>query len=147
LVAEPGVLGPPEDLFWLPDVLSPEAEAERGEPHRLVGTVAGEDQQVGPRDLPAVLLLDRPEQPARLVEAGVVGPAVERGEALRAAAATAAPIGDAVRPGSVPGHPDEEPSVVAVVGRPPVLRRGHDVEDVLLQRLEVEALEPLGVVV
>ena len=37
LVAEPGVLGAPEDLVGLPDVLSPEAEAERLEPHRLQG--------------------------------------------------------------------------------------------------------------
>ena len=68
LVAEPRVLRAPEDLVGLPDVLPPEAEAERLEPHRLQGEVAGEDDQVGPGDLPAVLLLDRPEQPARLVE-------------------------------------------------------------------------------
>ena len=146
LVAEPRVLRAPEDLLGLPDVLAPEAEAERLEPHRLQGDVAGEDEQVGPRDLLAVLLLDRPEQPARLVEVGVVGPAVERGEALRAVAATAAAVGDAVRAGGVPGHPDEERPVVAVVGRPPVLRRRHHVDDVLLQRVDVEGLELLGVV-
>src|SRR3712207_8054023 len=55
LVPEPGVLGPPEDLLGLPDVLAAEAEAERGEPHRLVGAVAGEDEEVGPGDLAAVL--------------------------------------------------------------------------------------------
>ena len=146
LVAEPGVLGPPEDLLGLPDVLAPEAEAERLEPHRLVGAVAGEDEQVGPGDLPAVLLLDRPEQPARLVEAHVVGPAVERGEALGAAAATAAAVGDAVRARGVPAHPDEQRPVVAVVGRPPVLRGRHQLEDVALQRLDVEGLELLRVV-
>ena len=37
LVSEPGVLGAPEDLVGLPDVLSPEAEAEGLEAHRLVG--------------------------------------------------------------------------------------------------------------
>ena len=37
LVAEPRVLGAPEDLVGLPDVLAPEAEAERLEPHRLQG--------------------------------------------------------------------------------------------------------------
>ena len=108
--------------------------------------VAGEDQQVGPGDLPAVLLLDRPEQPARLVEVRVVGPAVERGEALRAAAAAAAAVGDAVRAGGVPRHPDEERPVVAVVGRPPVLRRRHHLDEVPLQRVDVEGLELLGVV-
>ena len=78
LVAQPGVLGTPEDLLGLPDVLAAEAEAEGLEAHVLEGHVAGEDQQVGPGDLLAVLLLDRPEQPAGLVEVGVVGPAVER---------------------------------------------------------------------
>src|SRR5262249_39569724 len=107
LVSEPRVLSAPEDLLGLPDVLSPEAEAERPERHRFVATVAGEDEQIGPGDLPAVLLLDRPEQPARLVEARVVGPAVEGGEALSAGAATAPAIGDAVRACGMPAHPDE----------------------------------------
>ena len=85
LVAQPRVLWPPEDLLGLPDVLAPEAEAERLKAHRFHRHVAGEHEQVGPGDLAAVLLLDRPQQPARLVEAGVVGPAVERREALGAA--------------------------------------------------------------
>ncbi len=146
LVAQPRVLGTPEDLVGLPGVGAPEAEAERLEPHRLEGDVAGEDEEVGPRELAAVLLLDRPEQPARLVEAGVVGPAVERREALRPGAATAATVGDAVRAGGMPGHADEQRPVMAVVGRPPVLRRRHHLDDVLLQRVEIEGLELLRVV-
>ena len=47
-VGEPDVLGPPVDLFGLPDVLAAAAEAERLEPHRLQCAVAGEDHQVGP---------------------------------------------------------------------------------------------------
>ena len=94
----------------------------------------------------AVLLLDRPEQPARLVEARVVGPAVERGEALRALPAAAAAVSDAVRARGVPAHPDEERPVVAVVGRPPLLRRRHQLDEVAPERLDVEALERLGVV-
>src|SRR5207302_2019162 len=91
LISEPGVLRPPVDVvLGRPDVLSSEAEAERLEPHRFIGTVAGEDDQVGPGDPPAVLLLDRPEQTARLVEARVVGPTVEGGKALSAGATTAA---------------------------------------------------------
>jgi hypothetical protein len=83
LVAQPLGLGAPVDvLFRLPDVLAPAAEAEGLEAHRLEGAVAGEDHQVGPGDLVAVFLLDRPEQPARLVEVHVVGPAVERRKAL-----------------------------------------------------------------
>src|SRR5690606_23309334 len=41
---------------------------------------------------------------------------------------------------------DEEPAVVAVVGRPPGLRCRHQLEEVPLQRLDVEGLELLGVV-
>ena len=139
LVAEPGVLGAPEDLLGLPDVLAAEAEAERLEAHRLHGAVAGEDQQVGPRDALAVLLLDRPEQAAGLVEVGVVGPAVERGEALGAVAAAAAAVLDPVGAGGVPAHPDEQRAVVAEVGGPPVLRGRHDLDDVALERLDVDA--------
>src|SRR5262249_36713315 len=87
-----------------------------------------------------------PEQAARLVEARVVGPAVEGGEALRAGAATAPAILDAVGARGVPRHPDEERSVVAVVGWPPVLRRRHDVDEVPLQRVDVERLELFCVV-
>ena len=146
LVAEPGVLGTPEDLLGLPDVLAAEAEAEGLEAHRLQGDVAGEHQQVGPGDLLAVLLLDRPQQAAGLVEVGVVGPAVERGEALGAVTGAAAAVLDAVGAGGVPAHPDEQAAVVAEVGRPPVLRGGHHLDDVLLERLDVELRELLGVV-
>ena len=78
LVSKPLVLRPPVNvLFGLPDVLAPAGETERLESHRLQGPVTGEDHQVGPGDLPAVLLLDRPEQPAGLVEVRVVRPTVE----------------------------------------------------------------------
>ena len=146
LVAEPRVLRPPEDLLRFPDVVATEPEAERLEAHVLEGDVAGEHEQVGPGDLLAVLLLDRPQQAASLVEVGVVRPAVERGEALRAVAAAAAAVGDAVRPGLVPGHADEQRPVVPVVRRPPVLRGVHHLDDVALQRVEVEPLELRGVV-
>ena len=147
LISQPGVLGPPEDFLGFPDVLPPEAEAERLEPHRFHGAIAGEDQKVGPGDFPAVLLLDRPEQTARLVEARVVRPAVEGGEALSAGAATASAVFDAVGPRGMPAHPDEERPVVAVVGRPPVLRSRHHLEDVPLQRLDVEGRELFRIVV
>ncbi len=86
LVAEPGVLGPPVRVLRFPDVLAPAGEAEGLEPHRLERAVAGQDHQVGPGDFAAVLLLDWPEQTARLVEVRVVGPAVEGRKALRAGA-------------------------------------------------------------
>ena len=147
LVAQPLALRPPVDVaLRLPDVLATAGEAERLEPHRLEGHVAGEDHQVGPRDLATVLLLDRPEQPARLVEVPVVGPAVEGREPDRAGGRAAAAVGDAVGAGAVPGQPDEQAAVVAVVGRPPVLRRRQQLRDVLLQGIQVELLELLGVV-
>jgi len=48
LVSEPRVLGPPVDLVGFPDVLAAATKAERLEPHRFQGTVAGEDHQVRP---------------------------------------------------------------------------------------------------
>src|SRR5579883_1504410 len=146
LVAQPGILCAPEDLLRLPDILSPEAEAERLEPHRFQGHVAGEDEQIGPGDLPPVLLLDRPEQPARLVQVRVVGPAVERSEALRPAPAPAPTIGDAVGARGMPRHPDEEWPIVAEVGWPPILGRGHQLDEVALERFHVEGLELFCVV-
>src|SRR6185295_14483598 len=68
LVAQPLVLRTPVDLGRLPHVRAPAGEAEGLEAHRLERDVAGEDHQVAPRQLLAVLLLDRPQQPARLVE-------------------------------------------------------------------------------
>ena len=147
LVVQPLGLGAPVDvLVRLPDVLAAAAEPEGLEAHGLQRDVAGEDHQVGPGDLPAVLLLDRPEQAARLVQADVVRPAVEGREALLAAAAAAAAVARAVGAGAVPGHADEQGPVVAEVRRPPVLRIGHERREVLLHGREVEALELLGVV-
>ena len=121
LVTEPGALGPPVDVLGLPDILAAAGEPEGLEPHRLEGDVAGQHDQVGPRELPAVLLLDRPEQPARLVDVGVVGPAAERRKTDLARTGAAAAVVNAVGPRTVPRHPDEEAAVVAEVGRPPVL--------------------------
>src|SRR5690606_25820091 len=128
------------------DVLAAAREAERLEAHRLQGDVAGQDVQVGPGDLLAVLLLDRPQQAAGLVEAAVVGPAVERGEALLAGPGAAAAVADAVGARAVPRHPDHVRAVVAEVGGPPVLGVGGELGDVPAHRREVGAVERLGVV-
>ncbi len=147
LVFQPLALGAPVDvLFRFPDVLTPAAETEGLEAHRFQGDVAGEDHQVGPGNLPAVLLLDRPEQPARLVEVRIVGPAVEGRKALAAVARAAAAVAGAVGAGAVPRHADEQRSVVAEVRRPPVLRLRHQFTEVLLHGLQVETLELFGVV-
>jgi hypothetical protein len=147
VAAQPrGLAAPVHVEIRLPDVRAAAAEAERLEAHRLQSHVAREDHEIGPGDLPPVLLLDRPEQSARLVEADVVRPAVERREALLTAAAAAAPVADAVRAGAVPGHSDEEPAIVAEVRRPPVLGIGHQRREVLLQGRVVQAPEFPGVV-
>ena len=147
LVAKPFGFGAPIDiLFRLPDVFAAAAEAEGLEAHRLQSAVAGEDHQVGPGDLPAVFLLDRPEQTARLVEEHVVGPAVDRRKALVAGPSAAAAVAHAVGACAVPRHADHERPVVTVVGRPPVLRVGHQRIEVLFHGTQVEALELLGVV-
>src|SRR5436190_1088739 len=87
---------------WPPAISATAGEAECLEAHRFERDVAGENHQVGPGDFPAVLLLDRPQQPARLVEVRVVRPAVERGEALLPGAGAAAAVRDAVGTRTVP---------------------------------------------
>ena len=141
-VFQPLFFGAPVDvLLGFPDVGAAAGEAEWFESHRLERDIAREDHQVGPGDFAAVFLFDGPEEAARLVEVGVVGPAVERGEALAAISAAAAAVAGAVGAGAVPCHPDEEWSVVAEVGGPPVLRIGHECGEVFLQRGVVEAGE------
>ncbi|CAM5514793.1 hypothetical protein SALBM135S_01304 [Streptomyces alboniger] len=147
LVAEPvGLRTPVDVLVRLPDVGAATAEAEGLEAHRLQGHVAGEDEQVGPGQALAVLLLHGPQQAAGLVEARVVRPAVEGREALLSRPRAAAAVADAVGARAVPGHADHEGAVVAEVGRPPVLRGREHLGDVPLDRGEVEGPERLGVV-
>ena len=144
---EPFGLGAPVDVFLvLPHVLAPAAETEGLEAHRFHCAVAGEDKQVGPGDLVAVFLLDRPEQSARLVEITIVRPAVERRETLRPGGRAAATVAGAVRAGAMPRHADEEPAVVTKVRWPPVLRVRHQGVKVLFDGLQVELLEFLCVV-
>jgi hypothetical protein len=147
LVGEPLALTAPIDVLRrLPHVGTSAGETEGLEAHRFQRDVAGEDHQVRPRDLIAVLLLDRPQQPARLVEVHVVRPAVEWRETLRAGASATAAIADAIGPRTVPRHADEQRPVMAEIRRPPGLRVGHQREQVLLEGLVVELLELVGVV-
>ncbi len=145
-IAKPGLLRPPVNVFLgFPCVGAAAAKTESLEAHRFECNVAGKHHQIGPGDLAAVFLLDRPEETARLVEIGVVGPAVERGEALLAGAGAAAAIADAVGARGVPGHADEKGTVMAEIGRPPLLRVRHQCLEVAGQRIQVEALEFGGI--
>ena len=144
--SQPLALGTPVHVFRLPGVDTAAGEAQGLEAHRVHGHGAGEDQQVGPGDLAAVLLLDRPEQAVRLVQVCVVGPAVERREALQAAVGPAPAVNGPVGARAVPGHSNEERPVVAEVRRPPVLGRRHQRCEIGLHRIQVEAFERLGVI-
>src|SRR4029078_1461973 len=108
LVTEPGRFRAPVDLLRFPAILAAAGEAERLESHRLERDVAGEDHQIRPRQLASVLLLDRPEQAARLVNIGIVGPAAQRREPQHAGSGAAAAVMNAVGAGAVPGHADEQ---------------------------------------
>ena len=144
---EPGFLHAPVDvLFRFPDVRTPSSETESLEPHRFQRDVAGEDHQVGPRDLAAVLLLDRPQQAARLVEVAVIRPAVEGSKTLVACPGAASTVRDAIRAGAVPRQADHQAAVVTPVSRPPLLRIRHQGMEILDHRIQVEALELLGIV-
>ncbi len=146
-VAQPGAFRAPIDVFFrLPDVLTPASETEGLESHRLQSDISGKNHQVGPGEFPPVLLLYRPEQAARLVEVDVVRPTVQWSKALGAVPCTAAAVANAVRAGAVPGHANEQRSVVAEVRRPPVLRIRHQCVEVLDDGIQVKALELLGVI-
>ena len=147
LVIEPALFMPPVDiLLRFPDVFTSTAETEGLETHGLQGHVAGQYQQVGPGDTAAVLLLDGPEQPSRLVQIDVVGPAVDGCETLIAGAGATTSVTGTVGARAVPGHADEHGAIVAVVRRPPLLGIGHQVGEIPFQRLVVELAERLGVV-
>src|SRR5262249_24311754 len=96
-----------------------------------------QDYKIGPRDRAAILLLDRPKQSPGLVEADVVGPAIEGGKADSAGAGAAPAVVDAISAGAVPGQANHERPVMAIVGGPPLLRRRQHLGDVLLQGIEI----------
>ena len=146
IAGEKHLLGSPVDQIRLPVILAAAAKAEGLEAHRLQRDISGQDHQVSPGNLLSVLLLDRPQQAPSLVEVGVVRPAVERFEALLSTVGTAASVDRTVRARAVPGHPDEERSVVAVVRRPPILRRRQDLLDVRLDGIQIEARKLLRVI-
>ena len=147
VAAQPGCLRAPVDiLIRLPHVFAPAGVTEGLETHGFQRDVAGEDQQVGPGYLVAVFLLYRPQQAARLVQADVVGPAVQRRETLLPASGAAAAVADAIGAGAMPGHANEQWTVMTEIGRPPVLRIRHQRGEVFLYRGQVETFEGLGVI-
>ena len=146
-IGEPLAFWAPENIFLgLPHIRTPAAKTERLETHRLERDVARQNQQVRPGDLAAVFLFDRPKQPAGFVKVHVVRPTVEWREALLARSSTATAIANAIRPGAVPRHSNEQTTIMAKVRRPPILRVRHQGIQVLDHRLQVETLEFLRIV-
>ena len=103
--------------------------------------MSSEDHQVGPGQLVAVFLLNRPEQSSGLVEVCIVWPTIQGSKALRSLASATASVANAVGTCAVPRHADEERTVVPVVSWPPVLRGGHDLFDVLANGVQIECQE------
>jgi len=75
-----------------PHIGAAATEAEGLQARGFQSAAPRQDHQVGPGDRAAIFLLDRPEQAAGLVQVDVVGPAIERREALRAGGRAAAPV-------------------------------------------------------
>lgn len=73
------------------------------------------------------------EQTTSLVKVGIVGPAVERSKSLLSHASSSTTVNGAIGTGIVPCETNEEGTVVAKVGGPPVLRVGLQGGDVLLE--------------
>ena len=146
VVRQPLPLGAPVDAFRFPAIDAATGEAERLEAHRFHGNGSRKNHQVAPRNPVSVLLLDRPEQPLRLVEVGVVGPAIQGCEALHGAVSAAAAVAHSIGAGAVPGHANEKRAIVTKVRRPPILRGGHQDLEVSCHGIQVEAFERFGVV-
>ena len=147
LVRQPLAFGTPVDVLTrLPNVLPSAGEAKGLEAHRLQRDVAGENHEIGPGDFLPIFLLDRPQQAARLIEVHVVRPAIEGRKTLFARACSAAAVADAVGARAVPGHTNEEWSVVAEIGWPPLLRVRHQGAEIFDHGIQIEALEFLRVI-
>jgi hypothetical protein len=117
------LLAPVDVLLRLPHIFTTTGKSECLQPHRFQGHITRQHHQVRPGNLAAILLLNRPEQAAGLVEVDVVRPTIQRGETLRAIRCPTTPIRNTVRARAVPGHANEQRTVVAIVGRPPFLLR------------------------
>src|ERR1700745_3252445 len=108
-------------MIGLPYVLASPTEAESFDPHCFESDIPGENHQVSPRNLSAVLLLNRPKESTGFVQADVVRPTIERREALLPSAAATAPVTGAIGAGAVPRHANEQWAIVTEVRRPPIL--------------------------
>lgn len=65
--------------------------------------------------------IDRPQYPTRLIEIDVVRPAVDGSQTLASATRTPSTVTGSVGSGAVPGHPNEQGTVMTEIRRPPLL--------------------------
>ena len=139
LVVQPFCLRAPVNvLFWFPYISTTTGKTKRFETHAFEGHIAGQNHQVGPRNLATILLLDGPQQTTRLVQIRVVRPAVERSKAKHPCPCTTATVTDPVCACTVPCHANEERTIVPPVSGPPLLGVGHQLRQVLANSGQVE---------
>ena len=147
LVSQPLTLRPPINiLLRLPHICTPTRKPEGLKSHRLQRHIPGQHHQIRPRDLIAILLLDRPQQPPRLIQIAIVRPTIQRRKPQRPKPRSPTSISHPIRPRTVPRHPNKERTVVPVVRRPPSLRRRHQHLQILCQRLKVQLLKLGGII-
>ncbi len=83
-------------LFRMPDIFAATGKAKDFQAHGFIGHGASQNDQVGPGELVAVFLFDRPEKTTRFIKVGVIRPGVQRGETKVALAAAATTVGQTV---------------------------------------------------
>src|SRR3546814_13924208 len=82
-LVHPFVFAAPIDVaFRLKHIGAAAAEAEHGAAHALDRDIAGQDEQVGPAALVAIILLDRPHKATRHVGLSVFGSSIARRHTL-----------------------------------------------------------------
>ena len=145
-VVQPLGFRSPINQIGFPVVFSTTGKSHGLEAHRFERHVAGKHHEVCPGQAAAILLLDRPHQAPGLVEVGVIGPAVEWFQSLLATSSATTSVGYSIGTRAVPGHTNEERTVVAVVCRPPGLRGFHQRHDLALQNFQIDRGKGGGVV-
>ena len=115
----PHLGAPVGGVVGLPGIMAAAGETVGGKAHDFQRAVAGQHDEVGPGEGAAVLLLNGPDEPARLVGVAIVPPAVDGREAHQRLPGAAPAVGDAVGAGGVPGHPNHLRAVVTVIRWPP----------------------------
>mmetsp|Transcript_19631 Transcript_19631/g.52085 ORF Transcript_19631/g.52085 Transcript_19631/m.52085 type:complete len:291 (+) Transcript_19631:1529-2401(+) len=137
-----GVGGAPVHVVLAAPAVDPAPHEPEGlEAHVLHSHVAHEHQKIGPRKLLPVLLLDRPQETARLVQVAVVVPGIQGIEAHVSAVRPPTAIRGPIRSGLVPGEAHHERAVVAPVSGPPRLGVLEGGRDVLLHLRQVQRRE------